>query len=337
MSHDPSVAMIENNAEEDRLYIPANHDPEYSENLVLMGGDPKTGIAMYLHFSRMHGDPNVWEGVLTVYEKNGVVLSHRSLGADGTRDKASCGPLSFEVVEPLQKWRLRFDGPMIRTTTHEAAKALLTEGAEESVQLDLLFDGSFPTWTAGKAMDGQEWGHTHLEQGGRVTGSVTAAGKTTSIDFLGFRDHTRGPRNYSSLDKEAWGFGFFPDGRVYLVCEAWQNPGRPYVGFGFIVDNGKLYPATPVRTASMDDAEGAPHAYSIELKTELGDMQIESEVLSSMSYTMQVPIGIVPGADWSNPRNTILMESWIKVRWNGQTGYGWQERFNRVHRLKQPR
>lgn len=323
------------NPEADRLHEPENPPAEYSETLVFMGYDPNSEVGIYHHFTRMHEDIRLWEGVLTVFRPGGQLLTHRSLGKFGTLDKADSGPLSFEVIKPLHTWRLRFSGSAICCTTRRAAEAVVESGPTVPLKVDLTFDGSLPTWSAGAAMEGQDWGDAELEQGGHVTGEVEIDGRSIRMDFNAFRAHTSGPRNCAGLDKEAWTWAFFPGGRTFLACEAWQDPGIRVV-FGFVAENGKLYAAKPTEVPPLHDAEGAPRKGVIQLTTDLGDMRVEVEALEAMGLTLRAPIGLPLGVDWSKPRNTILVECPARFNWNGEVGYGWLERFNRVERLSRP-
>ena len=326
--------MIETNPARDRLHLPDPVPDEYSENLILMGYDEASGHSFYWHFSRMHTDPNRWEGLITIYRPGGEILCRREFGSRGNNfDVADSGSCSFTVEEPLQRWHARYSGHATRTTTDAAAYDLVPDGPTSALEVDLVFDGVFDTFSAGAAMDNQDWGDGHLEQGGRVTGTITVGDQeTVQIDCLAFRDHTWGRRNYLGLDRHAWCFGFFPSGRVFLVLEAWHDP-HEYSRFGFVVEGGKMFPATPRKTPGLDDPTGEPRQFTLELDSDLGEMSIDVGMTHAMSFHLAHPLEMPLGTQWSDESNTINVEGPTIVEWNGERGTGWIERTNRAGRL----
>src|SRR5918999_4955894 len=116
------VSPVETDPRQDELHLPDPVPPEYSENLILMGYDPGSEHAFYWHWSRMHEDPDLWEGMVCIYRPGGELLYERHFGQAGNNlDVADSGHCSFTVEEPLQRWRARFDGKAARFTTPEAA------------------------------------------------------------------------------------------------------------------------------------------------------------------------------------------------------------------------
>jgi hypothetical protein len=333
--------MIETDLRRDQLHLPDPLPTEYSENLILMGYDQASGHAFYWHWSRMHTDPNRWEGLVVIYRPDGEILCRREFGAHGNNlDVASSGNCSFTVEEPLQRWHATFSGHATKTTTDIAARGLVPDGPTVSLEVDLVFDAVFDTFSAGAAMDNQDWGDGHLEQGGRVSGDIVVDGaEAIHVDCLAFRDHTWGRRNYLTLDRHAWCYGFFPSGRVFLVLEAWHDSdhGPEHARFGFIVEDGKMLPAAPTKTPGLDDPNGAPRAFTVELDSELGPMSIDVTMKHAMSFHLAHPLEMPLGTSWTDESNTINVEGPTVVQWNGERGTGWIERTNRAGRLTRPR
>jgi hypothetical protein len=336
MSTNPAISPVETNPEADYLQKP---DPlpttEYSENLILMGYDPGSGYSFYWHWSRMHRDPDLWEGLITVYLPGGELLMERHLGAHGNnRDVASSGYTSFTVEEPLKRWHARFDGLVNRTSTLKAARMQVSDTGLTHLSADLVFEGITPVFSAGAGMDQQDWGDGHLEQAGTVTGTITVEGETVNIDCTAMRDHTWGRREYSTLDGHAWCFGIFPSGRTFLVLNAFTS--EVNAQFGFVVQGDEMVPAKPLQTPPLDDPTGAPREFTIELTSSLGDMTIDCEMLHAAAFHLKAPLEMPLGTDWDDDANTINVEGPIKVRWNGEEAYGWIERTNRAGKMTRP-
>jgi hypothetical protein len=106
-------------------------------------------------------------------------------------DERLCfGPMKLETLEPLQRWRLKYDAP--------------------EVQADLLFEAVHPpfSWAAAKL-----WLETsaqadmrshHFDQLGRYTGTIWVDETALAIDTLGFRDRM-------------WGWGGRKHWRSYVI------------------------------------------------------------------------------------------------------------------------
>jgi hypothetical protein len=330
------ISPVETEPRVDQLHLPDPVPPEYSENLIMMGYDEASAHSFYWHWSRMHADPDLWEGLITIYRPGGELLVERAFGKHGNNlDVADSGHCSFTVEEPLQRWHARFDGPAARTDTVSAARGLVADSGSVHLTADLIFDGISPVFSAGAAMDNQDWGDGHLEQAGHVTGQIVVEGGRIAIDCTAFRDHTWGRRHYDGLDRHAWCYGIFPSGRIFLVLEAWHDPDE-HAQFGFVVQDGKMVLARPLRTPGLDDPAGSPRRFTIALESTLGDMTVDVEMLHAMAFHLKAPLEMPLGTDWSAERNTINVEGPTVVDWNGKRGYGWIERTNRASRMTRP-
>jgi hypothetical protein len=328
---------VETRPEVDQLQRPDPVPAEYSENLIMMGYDPASEHSFYWHWSRMHADPDLWEGLIAIYRPGGELLVERHFGKHGNNvDVADSGHCSFTVEAPLQRWHARFEGSAARANTVEAARDLVADSGEVSLRADLVFEGISPVFSAGAAMDNQDWGDGHLEQAGRVTGTIVIEGDEITLDCsTAFRDHTWGRRNYEGLDRHAWCYGIFPSGRIFLVLEAWHDPDE-HACFGFVVEDGTMVLARPVQTPDLKDPAGEPRRFTIALESSVGDMTVNVEMLHAMSFHLKAPLEMPLGTDWGAERNTINVEGPTVCDWNGERGYGWIERTNRVGRLTKP-
>jgi hypothetical protein len=331
------ISPVETRPEMDQLHLPDPVPAEYSENLIMMGYDPASEHSFYWHWSRMHSDPNLWEGIIAIYQPGGEMLVERHFGAHGNNlDVADSGHCSFTVEQPLRRWHARFEGSATRTTTIEAARGMIADSGDVALTADLVFEGISPVFSAGAAMDNQDWGDGHLEQAGHVTGQIVIDGERVAIDCTAFRDHTWGRRNYEGLDRHAWCYGIFPSGRIFLVLEAWHDPDG-YAHFGFVVQNDKMVLARPLQTPGLEDPSGTPRRFTVKLESSLGEMEVDVEMLHAMPFYMGVdPLEMPPGTKWDEERNTINVEGPTVVEWNGERGYGWIERTNRISRLTKP-
>jgi hypothetical protein len=71
----------------------------------------------------------------------------------------------------------------------------------------------------GAEMRRQTWGDSHYEQICGVHGTLRWGQETLEFDGHGVRDHTRGPRDYRTINKHCWLSGYFPSGRGFMVVD----------------------------------------------------------------------------------------------------------------------
>lgn len=305
--------------------------PGWSENLVAAVHDPAAGRSVWAHWSRIPAAPHVWEGIIAVYLPDGELLVSRSFGPAPEAHAASNGPLSFTCDEPGQHWRLRFDGMARRATSVALAAGGLVDGEVERLEVDLDFSGLHPMWSAHGEMDDQVWATAHLEQACRITGSVTTSHGPTPIDTAGFRDHSYGPRDYSRMSGDTWCTAVFPSGRTLLALQVWQEDG-PTLAVGFLGDGDELHHATAVELPRLADGDGAPTRFEGAITTALGTHRFRCETAHRMTWTMDHPVGMAPGARDTHALMRCV-ESPAIVTLDGETAAGWIEKSLRPNRF----
>lgn len=120
--------------------------------------------------------------------------------AEPAAGRLSFGPMKLEEIEPLQRWRIRYDA--------------------EEICADLRFTAVHPpfSWAAARLwLEGSpdaELGSHHFDQLGRYQGTVRVEGRDLNIDALGFRDRM-------------WGWGGRKHWQSYLIM--WAAFGEDFV------------------------------------------------------------------------------------------------------------
>src|SRR5262249_40139757 len=118
---------------------------------------------------------------------------------------------------PGKSWRLRYHGPTRRTTTEELQRGPLPEGPQLLLDLDVAFTSAVPMWDMTGGMKGQAWGKFHIEQTGRLHGTLRYEDKTVHMDGLGWHDHSRGPRDMKEMGRHCWIHGNLSRGRSFAL------------------------------------------------------------------------------------------------------------------------
>jgi hypothetical protein len=135
--------------------------------------------------------------------------------------------VTVRCLEPLRKFRLTYDGS-------EASMDVLWSGAHP------VFLYPVPPGTTESQFP------RHIEQGGRVRGTVTVGGQSHAIDTVGHRDHSwGGERDWTRLQTWHYISGDFGD-FSFNVVRVMMDGGD--FSAGYVWDGKEIMPVTDIRT-----------------------------------------------------------------------------------------
>lgn len=157
-----------------------------------------------------------------------------------------------------------------------------------------------------------------IEQLYRAQGTLTVDGQARSFRASGTRIHRQGIRPLTSFRGHCWQSALFPSGRGfgYIAYPAAGDGSEPY-NAGYVVDDGKLYPAQPVKIPWLSSPVAEGDDVSLELESERGTISISASATLS---TMRV---IRPG---NGPTTFNIHQGAALYRWDGEQAYGMIER-----------
>src|SRR6478672_3896546 len=128
--------------------------------------------------------------VFNVFDSGKV---HDPLGPDGKPRILGAGPLSFELIEPFKKWKMRLDGLAVESTVAEQIAG--NRGTVPSVPVEIEIDiaSAVPPWENGallpeakRVLDEQDegalMGGPRFEQLSRATGTARIGDVEHQID-----------------------------------------------------------------------------------------------------------------------------------------------------------
>jgi hypothetical protein len=319
-------------APEDELPHPPRRDvPLWSENYAFVCFDGAAGVGLFIHIGRAPHNPDLWRGTTVAYLPDGELLVSKTLGLSTSPAIPGTSALTATCEQPLERWRLRHDGPALRTSSAAAANGLIVGGPIESLAYDVTFEHLHPIWDLSDWMRQQQWGHAHVEQAGTFRGTVNANGRTHKLAGTGFRDHTLGPRNFGNLNRTCWAHAEFPSGRVFCALRIWSPDDQVVLNQGFVFDHGHMHEATPGEMPTVVTASGDPHKFAVELDERA--VRIEGEVIHSTAFMLDEPNDLLIGSDPSRAATKVIVETPCRFTWDGEAGFGWLERSRRIDQL----
>lgn len=307
--------------------------PWWTENFCFPAFDPVTNVGFWIHLGRWSKDPTIWREQILLFLPDGTFLIHRAYGTKGPRSDGAAGAgLEIGVPAPGQTLTLKYKGSARHTTADELAELPLREKALERVEFDFTFEGTGEIWEWGASLAPQTGSRFHIEQPGKVTGTLHYGDSSVTIDAYAHRDHSRGPRDVSPMVSSHWGQGHFPSGRSFAVCQSRSRDGdgdvvEPKLSEAVIWDNGRLIQAkaSPLPyLVSPWDTPSTSFRLLIECD-ELAPMEVEATIVTHLLATTDKRFECYDGL---NPRLGVrcLLEAPTLYTWNGEAGAGWAER-----------
>jgi hypothetical protein len=159
------------------------------------------------------------------------------------------GGLEWEIVEPLKRWRIRFDGRLNDGGRDPAvpveAVTSAAEGGAAKVDagFDLVFERDRPAYLYREDPRWDGLFDGHIDEVGRVTGTLTIGARTWEIDGRGSKDHSWGVRDWGKPRGWRWVDMLFPEGPELTVWRATFD-GREWLDDGAIYAEGNAEPIT---------------------------------------------------------------------------------------------
>jgi len=228
--------MIE--ARDDRRHQPGEDSmPLWNESYWFSFYDPAARIGVVTRIGMLpnRNEANVWYYI----SKDGKIAHTgtdlRCAVPGGDIDGLSLGDVTIRCIEPLRNFRLTYAG--------------------SGASMDVTWSGAHPVFQYPVPPGSTESQFPrHIEQGGRVRGTVTVDGSARAIDTVGHRDHSwGGERDWTRL--ETWHYISGDFGSLsFNVVRVMMGGGE--FSAGYVWDGKEIMSVTDIRTEVATDASG---------------------------------------------------------------------------------
>ena len=260
----------------------------------------------------------------------------------------NAGPLTFEVVEPLRRWIMTFEGSAYETTVQGQMK-VETTGPARQVSLRVETEMAAPPWTPGEdrarngdtATDlafGAVGGHRH-EQLFRCIGTFDIEGEAPRpFEGTGLRIRRYGVREVGAFPGHCWQSALFPSGKAFgLSAFPSRADGTPAYADAFIFENGVKTYAKMVEAPWM--TRFVPHGGDVGLVLETADGR-RVKIGGATHDSTFIVAGHPMFGDWRKAEMAAARaamakpaggglpfhQGGAKYTWDGETTYGMVER-----------
>ncbi len=151
------------------------------------------------------------------------------------------GGLEWEIIEPLKKWRIRFDGMLNEggldpsVPVEAVVAAAEGEGPQVAAAFDLEFVRDQPAYLYREDPRWDGLFDGHIDEVGTVTGSLRIGDDSVEINGRGCKDHSWGVRDWGKPQGWRWADMLFEEGpeltvwRATFDGEEWLDDGAIYV------------------------------------------------------------------------------------------------------------
>ncbi|MCB0990088.1 MAG: hypothetical protein KDB16_03850, partial [Acidimicrobiales bacterium] len=162
----------------------------------------------------------------------------------------------------------------------------------------------------------------HYEQHTAVKGSIVVGDQTISLDGLGLRDKSWGPRYWQAIDWYRWlPMSFGPDFAMMLSIVAGGGDRR--VG-GMVLEDGRYHLIRDVEIESDYDDDNYQTAMRCVARTDHSEYRISGEVVSL------IPLRNRRTTPQGDVLHTRITEGMTRFECNGLTGMGMSEYLDQV-------
>jgi hypothetical protein len=294
-------------------------EPTFNESAYFNFYDPRERLG---GFVRIGNRPNEGHAEMTVclYLPDGPVAFMFWRAEIAQNDRFEAAGLRFEIREPFAEQRISYDGTcclMKRPLELLDPRRALTENPHVPVTIDLRYERLSDAF-GGERMAPEpelpEFFRGHFEQHGRATGRITIDESQYSLDALGLRDRSWGPRRWQAFERYRWltmNFGTEAGIAAALIT---QRDGSDVHG-GYVYRAGE--PNRPLARVEIESSlEGGFHdrLTAVLHPADGPPERIEGRVLQ-----------IVPLRNRRGGVTTRIAEGLTEWRWGDLVGYGWSE------------
>ena len=250
-------------------------------------------------------------------------------------DALDAGGMKFEIVEPLKRLRLTYDGKMLLLTDpNEMAhpRKAFTENPLVDCKIDLDYEGVAPV-SGGERVneDGtpveekpeEAFARAHYEQHVAGRGMVRVADQEFSVDGYGLRDHSWGPRYWQNIKWYRWlPMSLGKDFGMMIAIITKQDDSQ-IIG-GMVLRDGEYVMIEEARIETEWDENYYQTGLKAWAKTAEREYEVEGKVLSL------IPLRHRRKTSDGTELETRITEGMTEYRCEGKVGYGMSEYLDQI-------
>lgn len=312
--------------ESDEFMHEPTDEPNFNESAYYNFVDGGSGFGVLIRMGNRVNEGHA-EVTVLVYLPHGEAVIRFDRAPITTNDAFDAAGLRFEVVEPLKRMRVHFDGTgyrLAKGTALEDPKQAFTSSPVVPVRLELEYENVIPVHGLGDG-SGIQGGEDaiavgHYQGPCTVVGWIEVDGTRIDVSSFGFRDHSWGPRKWHGPQWWRW-ISCLADEKNGFVAWSQKIGDQVSPGHGMVLRDGVFERVNEVTVESTyGEAPYYPESMNVRMRTESGD-----EVRATGTVFHNVPL-----RNRRDGQIARLGEFLVRLEFEGMTGYGISEYHDRM-------
>ncbi|MGR8947913.1 MAG: DUF7064 domain-containing protein [Gammaproteobacteria bacterium] len=244
----------------------------------------------------------------------------------------SAGGMHYEVNEPLSAVSMGYRGEaMILDDTNllREPKRLFSESAKQTLEIEASLQSVSPIYGGAPRDDeqitmyGRDFSLGHFFQHMRTKASITLDGQHYSVDGLGWRDHSWGPRYWTNINFYRLFIVNFDNGDGFTMLKITDRNGNTR-RVGVMNIDGQFEQILDVDLVTDWSDYKDPEKITLGVRTQNRAAILHGEV------TTLAPLRNRRKLADGTTLETRIAEGFTKWSWDGMSGYGLSEYIERV-------
>ena len=307
---------------------------------------PKSGVGVYIHTGRFRKDLEMWWAHIAAFLPDGVLAVDRFW----FRNRSTSGVRSdgLDLQMTTDGWQSTFDGVgELSSSTALSRASRGCAGPSVALRWDIKATAAAPIWDINAISDDgrqksstdhvREVAASHIQQASSTVGSLWVDGEELSLDGVGFKDHSSGPRSFSAWAGHRFMVAVMPDWIVHAFAVLHDNR-TATEPIGVVMANGIAKPVKHFDVPVLTDAMGTQTEQTLVVSGPTGPVSAQVEIVHALPISITEDNDNYNGIDWNTATDPMIMvESIVRLTGpDGTCGYGFLERSARQSALPRP-
>lgn len=319
---------------QDEYTHPVEAEKNFNESMYINIFDPSTRLGGWF---RVGNRPNEGYAEMTccLYLPDGRVGFMFGRPEISGNDALEAAGLKFEILEPLKRLRLTYDGKLLLLEDPLAMakpRKAFSENPLVDCRVELDYEGVSPVLGGERVNeDGtpveetpeEAFARAHYEQHVAGRGTIRVAGEEFAVDGYGVRDHSWGPRYWQNIKWYRWlPMGFGRDFGIMIVILTKHDDSR--IVTGVVLHDGRYVPIEEAGIETEWDERYYQKGLKAWAKTAEREYEVHGKVLNliPLRNRRKTPDG--------EELETRITEGMTEYRCDDRVGYGMSEYLDQI-------